>query len=133
MSYDPSGTGGELPMAAVRAVDMTGTGDNALTWLVAGTPAKYIIRRVLVVRLSGAFNTACLGGLYTASSKGGSALVAATQTYANLTGAGKCVDAGIAAVATTDVTTAAILYFALSTGNGAALTADVLVYGDILD
>jgi hypothetical protein len=123
---------GLYPIALIRAADFTLTTDQPLTWLLPAAPANYIVRRVVAVRKSGAFGAACLGGLYTAASKGGNALVAATQTWAGLTIAGTCVDAGLAAIATSSVTTAATLYLSLTTGNTGALTGDVLVYGDIV-
>lgn len=120
------------PAMAVRNVDMTATGDNALVWQMP-VPSRYIVRRCIARRVSGAFGVACLGGLYTAASKGGSAIVAATQTYAALTGAGLVVDTTLAAIALTTVVTANPLYFALTTGNTGALVADIYVWVDVLD
>lgn len=107
------------------------TTDQALTKVHDG--GRYKVTQVVAAQKSGAFNTACAGGLYTAASKGGSALVAAGQSYANLTATNKIVDATVAAVNTTDAQSAAQLFVSLTTGNGAALTADVYVFGVILD
>ena len=114
-----------------RGVDMTLTTDQALTKLFAGT--NWIPTKVVVARKTGAFGTACAGGLYTAATKGGNAFVAAAQSYANLTGAGKMVDATLAAVAGTDVQTSGTAFLSLTTGNTGALTADVFVFGVVAD
>ncbi len=63
----------------------------------------------------------------------GTALVAAAQSWLNLTGTGKIVQAALDAVNTTDYQTATTLYFALTTGSTAAATADIFVYGTVLD
>lgn len=114
-----------------RSLNMAVTSDQALTKMVGGT--NYMITKVVGVRKTGAFGTACLGGIYTATSKGGSALVAAAQTWANLTGAGKAVDATLAAVVGTDAQSATTLYLSLTTANTGALTADVFVFGVVID
>lgn len=119
------------PVAIIRSANMTLTTDQLADWQIP-VPTAYVIDRVLVRRMTGAFGTACAGGLYTTTAKGGSALVAAGQSYAALTGAGKVVDATLAAIATSDVTTSATLYLSLTTGNTGALTADVLIYARII-
>lgn len=121
------------PAMAVRNVDFTAAStDNALIWQIP-VPSRYIVRRMLARRVSGAFGIACLGGLFTATSRGGNAIVAATQTFAGLTGAGLVVDATLAAIAATTVVTASTLYFNLATGNTGALVGDVYIYIDVLD
>lgn len=114
----------------LRSADMTLTTDQAFT--KQGNFTNYIVTGVVTKRVSGAYGTACLGGIYTAASKGGDALVAATQTYVNLSGANTSQVATMAAVALTKVQTATP-FLALSTGNIGALTADIFVYGVILD
>lgn len=115
----------------ISAADMAVTTDQAMTKIFSGT--KWTATRIFALRASGAYNTACLGGVYTAATKGGSAIVAATQTYAGLTGAAKMVDLTLAALLGTDVQSAAVIYVALTTANSAALTADFYVYGVVLD
>lgn len=115
----------------ISAADMAVTTDQAMTKIFSGT--KWTATRIFALRAAGAYNTACLGGVYTAASKGGSAIVAATQTYAGLTGAAKMADLTLAALLGTDVQSAAVIYVALTTANGAALTADYYVYGVVLD
>lgn len=116
---------------AGRALDFTLATDQALSRLVDFTNCM-ITHGVAVLR-SGAFNTACAGGIYTATAKGGNAIVAAAQSYANLTAYGKIVNLTLAAVASTDMVAVAPLYFSLTTGNGAALTGDVLLWGIVID
>lgn len=94
-----------------------------------GSPTLWIPTMILARRVSGAYNTACLGGVYTAATKGGNAIVAAAQTWAGLTGAGKIQVDTLAAVVSTDVQTSTTLFLSLSTANGAALTADVYIFG----
>ncbi len=120
-----------LAVAKATAADFQSTDDQAFTWLVP-VPAKYVIRRVVANQVSGATSVACLGGVYTAASKGGSALIAAAQSWLGLSGSGKIVDATLAAIATTNVVTSSTLYLSLSTGSTAACTADVYIYADIL-
>lgn len=114
-------------LAYGTALDFQLDTDQALT--MVGAPTLWIPTNIMARRVSGAYNTACLGGVYTAASKGGNAIVAAAQTYAGLTGAGKIQTCTVAAIAATDVQTSTTLFLSLSTGNGAALTADVYVFG----
>jgi len=138
MSLHGSGIPGALgsntaqggPIARILGADMTLTTDQALTMLVV--PAKYVIRRIVAERASGAYGTACLGGIYTAASKGGSAIVAATQSYVLLSGANTAVDMTLAALAAATIITSAQLYLALSTGNTGAFTANIYVWGEII-
>ena len=81
---------------------------------------------ITAVWKSGAYNTACLGGLFTLAGKGGSAIVATSQSYSGLTGALTHVNLTIQAGSTTFVETP---YFSLSTANSADLTADLYIWG----
>lgn len=120
------------PAAKITAADFTLTTDQPFVWLTA-VPTLYAIRRVIARRASGAFSIACLGGVYDTAAKGGNALVAAAQSWANLTGAGKIVDATLAAVIGTSIITSSTIFLSLSTGSSAALTADVYLFIDELD
>ena len=77
--------------------------------------------------------TTAQGGVYTAISKGGTAIVAAGQAYTSATTTSKIVPLTLA---TTDVQTAsgglATLYLSLTTVQGAAATCDVIVKGEAL-
>lgn len=109
----------------LRAADMTLTTDQAFTKLFNGTlwpPSHIVGNRV--------FGVTCAGGLYTAASKAGLAVVGAAQSWAGLTGA---LTAVLATLALTGVQSSATLYLSLTTGNTGALGADLFVYGLILD
>jgi len=106
-------------------VNMNITTDQAIS--ISG--AKYVIRKVVVCNAS--INlTIAAGGVYTATSKGGFAVVAATQVYSALSAAARFVDLTLAAA--TDTRTEATLYLSLTTGQGAAATADIYIVGDVL-
>lgn len=71
-----------------------------------------------------------VGGFYTAASKTGTAIVAATQPYSMLTASGLAAKAIVAAPVR--VLTSQI-FFALTTAQGSAATADIYVLGIALD
>lgn len=105
------------------------TTDQQFTKLFAGT--NYVITKIIANRASGGTTVACAGGIYTAASKGGSALVASAQSWINLSGANKIVDATLAALIATDLQSA-IPYLSLTTGSTAAATADIYIYGVVI-
>lgn len=70
------------------------------------------------------------GGIYTAPSKGGVAIVAATQLYTGLTTGAVILPLTLAV--TNQLRTEGSLYLSLTTANGTACTADFYVYADIL-
>ena len=96
------------------------TTDQAIT-LPTGT---WDITGIEVTNASTSMTTA-VGGFYTAASKAGTAVVAATQVYTALTTA--LIVLACTRAASPKVTTT--LYFALTTGQGAAATADIRLYG----
>lgn len=115
-------------LGKLTGANMNTTSDQAITL----NSANYIIRRIIVKNSSINLTTA-VGGVYTATSKGGTAVVANSQVYTALTAAGKFVDLTLAAAATTDLQTATTLYLSLTTPQGATATADFYVYGERLD
>jgi hypothetical protein len=114
----------------IRGANFQLTTDQPLQRTLGFT--NYVPTKILAKHVSGGASVACAGGIYTAASKGGSAIVAAAQSWLNLTGAGKIVDATLAAVVGTDVRTETPI-LSLTTGSTAAVTADVYVFGVILD
>ena len=120
----------ERKLFSITGADMQSTADQALT--KAGTFTTYVITKIIARRASGGATVACAGGIYTAATKGGSALVAAAQSWINLSGAGKIVDATLEAVVGTDEQTATPI-LSLTTGSTAAVTADISVYGYALN
>jgi hypothetical protein len=122
-------------IGVLYGANMNITTDNAIPLtlvpeIAAGT-AQYIVRGVQVTNASISLTTAA-GGVYTAASKGGSAIVAAAQAYSGLTAATKNLDCTLAAVASTDIRTEGTLYLNLTTAQGAAATADIYIWGEIL-
>jgi hypothetical protein len=110
---------------------MNSTDDQQI--VIFSAPAKYIIRRIVATNASISLTTA-VGGIYPAVSKGGTAIVANTQVYSGLSASGKFVDLTVASGYTSggDVLTVKSIYLSLTTPQGAAATADIYVYGDIV-
>lgn len=106
------------------SINLNSTADQLITI----THAKYVVRRIIVTNASTSISLAA-GGVYTAASKGGTAVVAAGQLYSSLTTATKFVDLTIASL--TDVQSSS-LYLSLTVAQGGAATADVYVIGDVL-
>lgn len=98
--------------------------------LVASTAGDFILDSIVVRNASTSLTTAA-GGVYTAATKGGDAVVEAGQVYFALTAASKFLALTLASVALTDVLNASSssLIFSLTTAQGAAATADIYVYG----
>jgi hypothetical protein len=103
------------------AANFNSTSDQA----IALPTGSWIIEQVYATKGSVSMTTAA-GGVYTAGSKGGTAIVAAGQVYTGLTGT--ATDVVTATMAATPTVTSSI-YFALTTPQGAAATGDVFVFG----
>ena len=91
--------------------------------------SNYVIRRILVTNASASL-TLGAGGIYTAASKGGTAVVAAGQVYSALTNSAKILDLTLAV---TDRRTEDTLYLSLTSALGSTATADIYIFGDKLD
>ena len=115
-------------LASLIGADFNVTTDQSIT-IPAG---RWIVRKIVVSNASISLTTAA-GGIYTAASKGGTAIVAAAQVYSALTASGKFVDLTLAAGMATDILTATTIYFSLTTAQGAAATGDIFIIGDRLD
>ncbi len=116
---------GQVMLGKSVGVNMNSTADQAITI----RSSNYIIRRIVVTNASASLTTAA-GGVYSASSKGGTAIVASGQAYSALTTAVKVLDLTLA---NTDRRTETTLYLSLTTGQGSAATANVYIFGDKLD
>jgi hypothetical protein len=110
------------------SVDMNATGDQPII-LRTGT-AGYLIEKIIVTNASASLSLAA-GGVYTAASKGGTAIVAAGQLYSALTGSTKLLSLTLAAL--TDVLTTSPIYLSLTVAQGTAATADIYMFGRILN
>lgn len=124
-------TGTPQLLFTLAGANMQSTSDQAFTKVFSGT--TYVITHIVARRASGGTSVACAGGIYTAASKGGSALVSAVQSWVSLTGAGKMLLATLDALLGTDTQSATPLYLSLTTGSTAAATADFFIYGFVLD
>jgi hypothetical protein len=114
-------------LGSLLGANLNSTADQAIPIAAA----KYVIRRIVVTNASGT-PTLAVGGVYTAASKGGSAVVAATQAFSGLTGGTVSLDLTIAAAGIGVALTAAQLFLSLTTAQGSAMTADLYVFGDAL-
>lgn len=112
-------------LGTLKSTNFNSTADQAIPMLYA----KYIVRKITVTNASTNLTLAA-GGIYTATSKGGTALVAATQVYTTLSSATKYLDLTLGALLTTDTQALANLYFSLTTAQGATATADIYIIGD---
>jgi hypothetical protein len=123
---------GGILLGTLIGANMNSTADQIITMF--SNPSKYIIRRIVVANASISLTTAA-GGVYTAASKGGVAVVAAAQAYSSLTSSALFLDLTLStsgSASTTVKSSIPNLYLSLTTAQGAAATADVYVYGDIL-
>jgi hypothetical protein len=121
-----SGAGSAL-LGFFSALNMNSTADQPLTLSLASS--QYYFLRGIIARNASISLTTAVGGIYTAASKGGSAVVAATQAYSGLTGPTLSVALTLAAAGQV-LLSATPLYLSLTTPQGAAATMDLLVLGD---
>lgn len=120
----------EQALFVLRSADMQSTADQAFSKQFSGT--NYVLTNVIAVRKTGGVGVSCIGGVYTGSSKGGDALVAAAQSWASLTGASTSAVASLANLFSTKVESATP-NLSLTTGSLSALTADIFLFGVIVD
>ena len=120
--------GGYGLLASLIGANMNSTADQPFGPRQFG----FIVRRIVVTNASISLTTAA-GGIYTGAAKGGTAIVAAIQTYATLTSPTVSLDLTIAAAAVNTVLSASpSLFLSLTTAQGAAATADFYFYGERL-
>lgn len=120
-------TGTEIMLGSLIGANMNVTTDQAIPITRIGSK-RYQITRITVTNASTSL-TAADGGIYTAASKGGTAVVAAAQVYTALTSSTVALDLTLAVNNTYNVSN---LYLSLTGAQGGAATADVRVYGYIL-
>jgi hypothetical protein len=120
-----------VPAGYLAGANFNGTSDQAITINFPAGFTHYVIRRIIVTNASVALTTA-VGGIYTATAKGGFAIVAATQAYSALTTPSLFLSATLTSVATTNALNLAEspLYLSLTTPQGVTATADVVVIAD---
>jgi hypothetical protein len=126
-----AGSTGAL-IGRLLGANMNVTTDQPIPMFISPSMA-YRPTKISVRNASTSLTTAA-GGVYTAVSKGGTAIVAATQAYSSLTGATLNLDLTIvvAVVSLTVLPAGTLLYLSLTTAQGAAATADLFLYGDLM-
>jgi hypothetical protein len=124
----PMGTS-DMLLGALYSANFNVTTDQliALPYLISGV--SFQVRRITARNASVSLTTAA-GGVYTAASKGGTAIVANSQAYSGLTTSTKSLDLTLAANIVNPASTP--IYLSLTTAQGAAATADVYVYGELV-
>lgn len=127
---------GEQMLFRLRNADMNSTGDQAFARTFAGV--RYKITRIVAVLRNSVSSAAAVGGIYTAAAKGGTALVANTQTYGPLTGqwTSRTLTTTTAAndqVLADGTFSGSNLYLSLSTPDGTGGIADFYIYGVVCD
>jgi len=124
---------GGILLGKLISANMNSTADQQI--VMFSNPSKFILRRIVVTNASISLTTAA-GGVYTAASKGGTAVVASSQAYSSLSASTLFLDLTLntsGSASTTVKSSIPNLYLSLTTAQGAAATADVYVYGDILE
>jgi hypothetical protein len=124
---------GGILLGKLISADMNSTSDQRIAMF--SNPSKFILRRIVVTNASISLTTAA-GGVYTAASKGGTAVVASSQAYSSLSASTLFLDLTLSTTGSASTTVKSSipnLYLSLTTAQGAAATADVYVYGDILE
>lgn len=129
----PIGTS-ETVLAKLLGANFNTTNDQAIA--LPSSISKFCLTRIIVTNASLSLTTA-VGGFYPQPSKGGTAIVANSQVYSALIDATKLVNPTLASYGSGTVFTSSILtsfsvYFALTTPQGAAATADIYLCGIVL-
>lgn len=107
----------------LSSANFNSTADQAIT-LEHGSQS-WTITDILTTNIAVSLTTAA-GGFYTAAAKGGTAIVAASQTYTGHTGT--TTQTNRATIANSGPVSST-LYFSLTTPQGSAVTGDIFVFG----
>ena len=118
------------PLFTCRGANLQSTADQPFEKV--GGFINYKITGVEALCKTGGATIACLGGIYTGAGKTGNILIAAAQSWIGLSAPGKTTPITLGAPISTDIQTATPI-FALSTGSTAAATADIFIFGEVLD
>jgi hypothetical protein len=105
------------------ACDMQSTSDQSLTKVFTGT--AWAVSAIETKLASGTISALTAGGIYTAASKGGNAIVGAAQLWVSVP--------LLPSIAIGTVQTSANLFLSLTVGSLSAATVDLFVYGYVLD
>ena len=113
-------------LAVLKSANMNITTDQPMVMFVYNMPTYYAVTSIYATNCS-ATPAGAVGGLYTAASKGGTAIVAATQTYTALTSAAAIQQ--LTNAVSTSRQSATQLYFSLTTASGTTETCDIYLDG----
>lgn len=120
-------SGGPVKLFELRGANLNVTTDQAFTKV--GTFTNYKVTTITARGLTGDALIAA-GGIYPAAAKAGTALVAAGQLWAAIAALGRVLDLTLAALTSSQTATPIL---SLTTAAGGAATADVFIYGVVLD
>lgn len=114
-------------LGILKGANFNTTADQAIA--IRRGITRFRPTKIVVVGASIPITTAA-GGVYSGAAKSGTVIVAAAQAYSALSTSAKALNLTLA---TTDTAlTTSQLYFALTTAQGAAATADIFLYGENL-
>ncbi len=123
---------GQTLLGRLLGANMNVTTDQAIPMFNGSQ--SYRVTSVVCKNASTSLTTAA-GGIYTAISKGGSAITAAAQTYAAITavgtGAASALTLAVVIAITFEAASTQGLWLSLTTAQGAAATADFFLYGEL--
>ena len=124
----PSGPSGPInsPAGQLVGASFNSTADQGIPITIPAGYTKYLIQSIAVYNASTSLTTAA-GGLYPTTSKGGTAFVASGQTYSSLTGSTISLNLTLTGAVSTTPLSATTLYLSLTTPQGSAATANVVV------
>lgn len=121
---------GQRLLGQLIGANMNVTTDQAFA-MTPWAQGKWRPTKITAINASISLTTAA-GGIYPAKSKGGTAVVTSGQAYSGLTGATLALDLTIDTVPAETVYAAnQQWYLSLTTGQGAAATADLYIFGDV--
>lgn len=122
MGYATESCSNEIQLGSLSSVNLNTLNDQTVP-LIQGNKR---ITRIIFANASSTTATVS-GGIYTGINKTGNTVVAAAQTYAALTAAKT-----LSATIDKDYVTGDQVYISFTVAEGAASTADVYIYGEIL-
>jgi len=123
---NPTAPNQQRVLCSIRGANFNSTGDQPCA--LPASVTAWAPTAIWVTNCTGTFTLAA-GGVYPAASKGGTALVAATQVYTAVTGSTVIAPLTLAATIATTRMTVGTLYLSLTTAAGSAASCDLYVTG----
>jgi hypothetical protein len=129
--------GGEIKLFELRRARMDSTADQAFRKVFPGG-VRYKISRIVAVNRNAKSAAAAVGGIYTAAAKGGSQVVANSQTFTPMTAENSVRSLTLATYANDNNMAdgtfgGSNLFLSLTTPAAAAAVADFYIYGTVMD